>query len=138
VRSDVFHAVGGFCEDRSVLPAEDWDLWIRIAERHPVRVCREPLVSYRLHAEGVSRNFVQMNRARRSVLDRALRLERGRTLDNATRRRIFAQTWLANGWDARRHAARRPAAACYARAIACRPLHPAGYRELAKLVTGRV
>ena len=29
---------------------EDRELWLRIAERHPIGLCAEPLISYRFHA----------------------------------------------------------------------------------------
>ena len=137
MRTAVFKELGGFCEDPAVLPAEDWDLWIRFAEQHGVRVCREPLVSYRLHPDGVSRNVARMNAARRTVVARALRLPRGRTLDRRMKRRILAQTWLTNGWDARRHGATAKAAVAYACAIARTPFQATAYRELAKLAIGR-
>lgn len=137
VRRDVFRAVGGFCIDPALLPAEDWDLWLRIAERHCIRACREPLANYRLHAAGVSTNFARMNGARRRVIARAVDLPRARRLAPETRRRILARMWLTNGWDAGRHGAAATAIAAYLRAIGVRPFQVAAYRELAKTIVRR-
>ena len=54
---------------------EDWDLWLRIAERHRIGLCPEPLISYRFHAGGISRNYRKMGRERQQVIARALALD---------------------------------------------------------------
>lgn len=48
----VFDEVGGY--RRSMLHGEDYDLWLRIADRHRVANLPEPLLAYRVHAQGVS------------------------------------------------------------------------------------
>jgi len=42
---------GGFDETLPALGCEDWDLWLRIARRHPVAVVPEELTRYRVHPE---------------------------------------------------------------------------------------
>ena len=131
LRRDVFHEMGGFSTDlRSV---EDMDLWLRIAERYPISLCPEPLVSYRFHPGGMSRNYVVMGRERRRVTARALMLERGRTLDWRTRRRVWAQTWQTNGDEAGRAGARWSALLNFARAAAAWPLRAEPYKEAVKV-----
>ncbi len=49
VRCDVFDAVGFFDTSPLHRISEDWDLWLRVAERYPVAVAREPLVRMRRH-----------------------------------------------------------------------------------------
>ncbi len=52
MRADAFRAVSGY---RPVIePAEDYDLWLRIASRGHVTNLREPVVRYRIHADQVS------------------------------------------------------------------------------------
>ncbi len=137
VRRAVFEAVGGFREEAPVQPAEDWDLWLRIAAEHRVAACRAPLVKYRLHRQGVSHQTVRMNAARMTVVARALDSPRGRRLPPATRRRIWHETWATNAWDAARHG--RIADACLAdlRAIACAPFAPGPWVHLARMALGR-
>jgi glycosyltransferase involved in cell wall biosynthesis len=50
VRKDCVDRVGGF--DSSLVPCEDWDLWIRVARFHPVVGIPEPLTAYEYLAEG--------------------------------------------------------------------------------------
>jgi len=47
MRREVYAAVGGY--RRPFLHAEDYDLWLRIAERHPLRNLPDPLLHYRFH-----------------------------------------------------------------------------------------
>lgn len=131
IRRDVFESTGGF--ESSVSPAEDWDLWLRVAERHPARLCAEPLVRYRFHPDGASRNHQKMGRMRTGVIARALMSERGRDLPWWMRRQVWAQTWVTNGWDAGQAGERGQALRDYWRAAAAWPLDIQAYREAIKV-----
>ena len=131
LRRELFEQMGGFYTGLN--GTEDWDLWIRIAEQHHIGFVNEPLVRYRLHAAGISRNYERMSRDRMEVISRALALPRGRALDWATRRRIRAETWRTNGWDAGRAGARLAALTDYARAAAAWPLYTLPYKEALKV-----
>lgn len=127
LRRDVFEAAGGFAG--GVSPAEDWDLWLRVAEHHPVAFCSEPLVRYRFHPDGCSRNHEKMARVRARVTSNALTLERGRKLPWSVRRQVWAKTWLSNGWDAGQAGARIQALRDYARSVAYWPVGIVPYKE---------
>ena len=120
LRTDVFRAVGGFCEDPRLL-AEDWDLWVRVAAHHQFRACREALIQYRLHAGGMSRRLEQMMAARCLVTERALASDRGRALDPAVKRRVWSETWKVNGHDAVRQGAAMTALWAYLRSACHQP-----------------
>jgi glycosyltransferase involved in cell wall biosynthesis len=130
IRRALFEQLGGFYTGLN--GTEDWDLWIRVAEKHPITFIDEPLVRYRLHAGGISRNFVRMSRERTEVVNRALTLDRGRRLGWTLRRRIWAETWRTNGWDASRSGARLDALTGYARAALAWPLSSLTYKEAVK------
>jgi glycosyltransferase involved in cell wall biosynthesis len=49
VERSVFDDVGTFDESSLHRISEDWDLWLRIAARHPIRYIEEPLVEMRQH-----------------------------------------------------------------------------------------
>jgi hypothetical protein len=49
LRKDAFFAVGGY--RRLLAPAEDLDLWLRIAERHGLANLGAVVVRYRVHPE---------------------------------------------------------------------------------------
>jgi glycosyltransferase involved in cell wall biosynthesis len=131
MRRELFEAMGGFYTGLN--GTEDWDLWLRIAEKHPIGFVDEPLVRYRLHPGGISRNFARMCRERTEVISRALALERGRALGWRLRRQIWAETWRTNGWDAGRAGARLSALKDYARAAMAWPLYALPYKEAMKV-----
>ena len=137
LRKDVFLRAGGFPMDASIPVAEDWDLWLRIAHDERIAVVRAPLVRYRLHSSGTSRNAERMNNARAQVVRRALRLRRGAALPPATRRRIYGVTWATNGWDAARHGERAQALRWYVKSIAAWPLHKDPYLDMFRVVLGK-
>jgi len=68
LRKDAFKRTGGYRE--IFAPAEDADLWLRIAARHQLANVAEPVVRYRLHPAQASVQKVEMQ-ALRSVAARA-------------------------------------------------------------------
>jgi glycosyltransferase involved in cell wall biosynthesis len=40
--------------------SQDYDLWLRVSDRYQVAVIEKPLVQYRIHPAGISRNRVEM------------------------------------------------------------------------------
>ncbi|HUQ88889.1 MAG TPA: glycosyltransferase [Vicinamibacterales bacterium] len=131
IRRELFQSLGGFYTGLN--GTEDWEMWIRVAERHPIGFVPEPLVKYRFHGGSISRNYERMSRERTEVITRALALDRGKTLDWVTRRHIWSETWRTNGWDAGRSGARLIALAGYARAAMAWPLDPVPYKEAVKV-----
>jgi hypothetical protein len=58
VRRAAFDAAGGFDETLQVLGCEDWDLWLRIARRHPIAAVDAELTRYRVHAANTPQTAV--------------------------------------------------------------------------------
>lgn len=52
MRKEVFRAVGGYV--KTFVDAEDYDLWLRIAERYKLANLPEPVLRYRFHTNQVS------------------------------------------------------------------------------------
>ena len=128
----LFEASGGFYHQKG--GCEDWDLWLRIsALGHPISYVAEPLVRYRFTATSMSANHRAMAPARQAVVGRALDSPRGQELDWSLRRRIWAETYRTNGWDAGRSGAKFDALTDYARAAWSWPLSPAPYKEALKV-----
>jgi len=100
MKRDLFLESGGFCEDRSLMAVEDWDLWLRIAAEYKVALCPEPLVRYRFHPAGISRSVSLMERNIFNVLKVALESDRGRRVSRKTARRAIASAWSVLGWSA--------------------------------------
>lgn len=69
---DLFTSLGGF--DESFPVCEDYDLWLRVALNHPVRLITQPLVVKRGgHADQLSRSIWGMDRYRVAALVKLLR-----------------------------------------------------------------
>jgi glycosyltransferase involved in cell wall biosynthesis len=52
--------------------AQDYDLWLRIADRYPIEVIDRPLMQYRVHPGGISSNRVEMIREDLDITERWL------------------------------------------------------------------
>lgn len=66
IRRDCFKQVGGYSATMKAFNAEgceDWDLYLRIAERYEVRVIPELLIGYRQHSSSTSGNVAPMRRS---------------------------------------------------------------------------
>ena len=74
-RRTIFTEVGGF--DRSLRSAEDYDLYLRIARRFPIRTHGEIVAEYRFHRFAMSRNSGRMLKYAVRVLRAQRRLVSG-------------------------------------------------------------
>ncbi|HEY4639850.1 MAG TPA: glycosyltransferase family A protein [Thermoanaerobaculia bacterium] len=90
VRRSAIDEVGGLFPE--VAPADDWDLWLRITERHPVAVLPEPVSVYReptlWSKQGSSRIADGLLAADFRVLQRCATLPRVQANPRAFRRAI--------------------------------------------------
>ena len=87
IPAEVLRSVGGF--DETLGAAEDWDMWLRIAARFPIRNVPEPLAQIWDHRSGTFRNVAKLASNQMSVL-RKLAAREGPNLDRATLRRVHA------------------------------------------------
>jgi len=85
-RRELVEECGGF--DESLPLAQDWDLWLRLAERTEVAVLEAPLVCYRRHGEQRSGATSAMRFWEGEVLRRALARGLPRRLEGVARRRL--------------------------------------------------
>lgn len=69
IRRDALTEVGGF--DPSVTPAEDWDLWLRLAARYEFVAVRSPQILYRISPNSASFNVWKMEASSLQVIDKA-------------------------------------------------------------------
>jgi hypothetical protein len=60
MRAEAVRALGGY--DESMERSQDYDLWLRISERHPVAALSEVLYTWRDHGAGVSRRHVEQQK----------------------------------------------------------------------------
>jgi len=59
VRKNVLKDVGIFDEDKDILTAEDYELWLRIAKKYRMKYIGTPLVKYRVHAGTFQSTYLQ-------------------------------------------------------------------------------
>ena len=69
VRREAFNEVGVF--DESVSPAEDWDMWLRLAARYHFVAVPSPQVLYRVYPNSSSANVWKLEAACLQVIERA-------------------------------------------------------------------
>lgn len=94
---DLVRDVGGF--DPGLRGSEDWDLWIRLAQRSPVAAVDRPLVAYRLGRQSLSLDVNPMRMGRRIIAGRyaALATAHGVSSDEAGHERYLAKQLLRSG-----------------------------------------
>lgn len=71
LRRCCFETVGVFSPSRDFYTVEDWEFWIRIAAHYPFAMIKEPLLSWRQHANNGSKNWRLMEQAYRLVIEKA-------------------------------------------------------------------
>jgi glycosyltransferase involved in cell wall biosynthesis len=70
IRKQALTEVGGF--DESLPPAEDWDMWLRLAAHYQFVAVPFPQVLYRVSTNSASSNVLRMESASLKVIERAL------------------------------------------------------------------
>ncbi|WP_458756118.1 glycosyltransferase family 2 protein [Afipia sp. TerB] len=65
---DLVREAGGF--DPSLRGSEDWDMWIRLAQRSPLAAVNRPLVAYRVGTQALSMNVDHMRAGRIAISER--------------------------------------------------------------------
>jgi glycosyltransferase involved in cell wall biosynthesis len=127
-RTALVRALGGF--DETLAHCEDWDLWIRIAERAELDYVDQPLTRYRFHPGNATRNLDRLRAAQLRVLARN-RERFGARADSA-----MAHFLTYSGY-ARRYMLAGQAGKGLAdtwRALRARPLTPSAWFVAAKLL----
>jgi glycosyltransferase involved in cell wall biosynthesis len=94
-RRDSLLEVGGF--DESLTHSEDWDLWIRLAERGSFCASGEILVLYLMHEGQLIRQHEALSRCRVRVLERALARHSGHRRRSRLIRCRLADRLVRNG-----------------------------------------
>ncbi len=69
IRRQALNEVGSF--DESLTPAEDWDLWLRLAARYHFEVVSSPQILYRVSVKSATANVWRLEAACLEVIERA-------------------------------------------------------------------
>jgi hypothetical protein len=68
IRKQALDEVG--CFEQSVTPAEDWDMWLRLAARYEFVTVEVPQILYRISPNSASFNIVKMEAGSLKVIER--------------------------------------------------------------------
>lgn len=137
-RRRILIELGGFCEDTLLRGTEDYDLWLRIAERTAIGYVDRPLFRYRIHAAGTSSNEQAIQAGRLSAVRRAL--DRNPALAASPgfgASDLAAQALASAGYGMLKNAAGDCGRACFARSLRVKPLQPHTWLWLAFSMLGR-
>lgn len=136
IMKDLFQSIGGFRND--LTSCEDWDLWLRCSEKYEIGYCSEPLVQYRLHVGGISRNYSLMSGMRSRVISEALQTNRGRSLGLLKARKVLAKAWSSSGWDAAKANNLTASLKYYSKALQLSPFTGSIWYDVARALAGRI
>lgn len=96
IRRSCFDVVGLFSPD--VSPSDDWDMWLRIANKFSFGVVKEALIRYRQHPSNSSKNFQLMLDTSRTLIERTFASAPTESL--YLRNRSYGSIYLYLGWRA--------------------------------------
>jgi glycosyltransferase involved in cell wall biosynthesis len=97
-RREAVQTAGGFDENPDLIATEDFDLWLRMAEREPLAYLPQPMTFYRVHSGSLSANSRFM-RGVDNILARVSERHDGEAhFQNLVRRRR-AEVRLDLAWD---------------------------------------
>lgn len=136
LRKEIFEKFGGYNSD--LLTCEDWDFWLRISSIHEIGVCSEPLVRYRFHDGGKSRNYKRQAIARQRIIESILKTPRGRELSKISTAKIRSETCRTSAWAAASSGDLVMSLYYYFLALAHWPFEVSCWYDLARVLSGRV
>jgi glycosyltransferase involved in cell wall biosynthesis len=134
IRRDAFFDVGGFNPRRHA--GEDWDLLLRLAEKHRFSVVKEPVTKYRWSEGSFSKRHRFFLKHKLAVVHQAFTTPLGRQLSFMRRHRIVANVWGDSAWFAA-PTARWTAIGWYVRSWLSWPLALWPVKGIAKALIGR-
>lgn len=136
VKKTVYENIGGY--DEELLTCEDWALWLKISACHHIGVCLEPLVKYRFHEGGKSRNYKRQAITREKIIRSILATPRGLELSRRASAKIWSKTHRTSAWASASSGDVMMSLSCYLKALACWPFDANCWYDLARVLAGRV
>jgi glycosyltransferase involved in cell wall biosynthesis len=115
VRAECFQKLGFF--DESLRMAEDWDLYLRIAQSYDIRCVEQPLVRYRWHNRNYSNASAEINLSNElTVLGKMFKQPRFKH-KRLLRARAFGHSYFCAAWMFCEAGQIRPGRECFWRAL---------------------
>lgn len=136
IKRSKFNKLCGF--ESNLDYCEDWDLWLRCAERFAIGVNLEPLVKYRLHKIGLSSSYLQMAKAREYVVKNALNSPYCNSFTKKFRSNALSKCYATSAWESAVFKDYKNSLNFYRRALILAPLNKSLWYNLLRLVSGRI
>lgn len=141
VRCSAIERAGGLSEDREMISAEDYDLWLRLAHQGmAVRTVAEPLTRYRVHTGSSSRSAERHMNATLAVIDhhfsRLVADGENRPWDRLRWRRVRGRAVYGAARLLQKAGRRQSAFLYFLRALATYPFLPRAFVGMALLPFG--
>jgi len=135
INKGIFRALEGF--NGKLLTCEDWDLWLRYSIDHTIGFCQTPLVKYRFHAGGKSRNYKRQAAAREHIISSILNTKRGESLSSPLKRKVWAYTYRTSAWSAARFGDVPHSLKLFCKALSICPFEFSIWYDAARIAAGR-
>ncbi|SEA45066.1 Glycosyltransferase involved in cell wall bisynthesis [Desulfuromusa kysingii] len=135
VKKTIYEKFGGY--DDKLYTCEDWALWLTISAYHNIGVCLEPLVKYRFHAGGKSRNYKRQALTRNEIIRSILNTPRGLQLTRISIAKIWSKTYRTSAWASASSGDLVMSIAYYLHALARWPFDLSCWYDLARVLAGR-
>lgn len=130
-RRSAITEAGGFNPRAS--RADDYELWLRIALKHPIGFIEQPVARYRVHGDNASHDAFRMTIADLTAIESVmadLPGVREAVTDAAIRTRLYDLHWQLGNWHMWKHQDFKKACDHFRKAIHLRPLSRAAWRRL--------
>lgn len=131
-----FESLGGF--DTNLTHCEDWDLWLKAAEKFHFGVDLEPLLKYRVLGGSLSRRHQAMISARNIVVANALNSEHSRSLPIMTRVKVLSTSFSCSAWEAAKAKDYSCSLKYYCKSLGLFPFDSGVWYDFIRLISGRV
>lgn len=97
-RREAVEQAGGFDEAEDLIASEDYDLWLRMANKEPIAYSSRPMTFYRMHEASLSAN-TRFMRGLEKILDRVAKQHEGEAHFQNLIKRRRAGVRLDLAWD---------------------------------------
>lgn len=133
VRTELARDLGGF--DSNFSQCADWDFFLRLSQHASFATLSDPMIMYRVHSGGMSRNVPLFERDAFAVLQKFFGGAPAPHYE-AMRRRVYANHWMIVSYAYLQADQRADSVRCYLNALRCYP--PSGLRHALGLPARRL
>jgi len=132
IDKDIFQEFGGF--NTGLRALQDWDLWLRVAEKYEICYLDEPLVYYRVHSDSTSRNVRKTLPYHLYLIDHAFSQQGPARNMQELKYEALSRSYQICSYIAEQEKDYLFSCYCAARSLLCRPQDIPKYSRLVKIM----